>query len=165
MLNKEVTYKGFLKLMLVICCGFVFSCKDSNNDVKTSGEDSLSSMTKASEGNLLMADVDTASVAKNKLNWSGKYHGELYCSDCAGIQTDLMLHRDSSFELHMNFEGSKSDPVKLNGRLKWSAGNIIELGSGQTQLRFLVEKGKLVQLDNSGNKQGGSSGKYYLLKD
>lgn len=166
MFNKEVTYKGFLKLIVAICCGFVFSCKDASHNAKTSGEDSISSMTKASEGNLIMADVDTASVAKNKLNWSGKYRGELFCADCHGIQTELMLHRDSSFDLRMSYEGKNMEPVKLNGKLKWSAGNIIELSTGTEQLKFLVEKGQLVQLDASGNKAGGASaGKYMLLKD
>lgn len=166
MFNKDVTYTGFLKLMLLICCGFVFSCKESNNNVKASGEDSISSMTSASDGNLVMADVDTASVAKNKLNWSGKYRGELFCSDCHGIQTELMLHRDSSFELHMSYEGKNAEPLNVNGKLKWSAGNIIELSSAKTTLRFLVEKGKLIQIDASGNKEGGeSAGKYMLLKD
>lgn len=155
-----LTYNGFMKTILMVCCFFTFSCKNSGSTPNQVANKGLSKMNEAS-----IPNNDTLTIDTKATGWAGVYRGELPCADCAGIQTEIKLKRNGSFAAKMNYEGKDAGTFNEEGKIIWKAGDIIELNTGKGQThKYLVKKDQLVQLDLSGNRIKGKGADDYILQ-
>ena len=108
--------------------------------------------------------------SKTALDWAGIYRGILPCADCEGIQTEIRLKKDLTYDIALKYIG-KSDVVMRNsGSFKWDeSGNKITLVNINPQLepnQYFVGENNLTKTDMKGNRITGSlSDKYILSKD
>lgn len=112
--------------------------------------------------------VPDMSNAQNSLDWAGTYKGVLPCADCEGIETELMLHKDSTFMLRQTYLGKANAAVNnVDGNWIWIDGNTIELqGITNAPARYHVGENQLFQLDMEGKRiQGDLAEKYILAKE
>ena len=105
-------------------------------------------------------------TAANALDWAGTYKGILPCADCEGIETEIMLHKDSTYMLSAIYLGKKDKTThKQQGNWKWIDGSTIELdGIKSGPSKYFVAEGSLLQLDLQGQKIEGVLAEKYRLK-
>ena len=78
-------------LLFTLLLGFFISCQKQTTDSNIAAKDSI-------------AKVDSlnnvaAHNAKNSLDYIGTYKGILPCADCEGIETELELNSDKTYEI------------------------------------------------------------------
>lgn len=109
--------------------------------------------------------TDTGHTAGQSIDWTGTYAGKLPCADCQGIQTELKLTADKTYQLAQTYLGKSAKPVLHEGTFTWRNGtNIQLLENGQILQQFLVAEDKLYQLDEKGRIIKGKLAKQYILK-
>ncbi|MFN8245742.1 MAG: copper resistance protein NlpE [Ferruginibacter sp.] len=109
--------------------------------------------------------TDTGHTAGQSIDWTGTYAGKLPCADCQGIQTELKLTADKTYQLAQTYLGKSAKPVLHEGTFTWRNGtNIQLLENGQILQQFLVAVDKLYQLDEKGRIIKGKLAKQYILK-
>lgn len=129
-------------LVMVTC----FGCKPTSLNDKT--------------GETMNADN-----SRNSLDWAGVYRGVLPCADCSGIRTQIILNKDLTYEMALQYPGKESGVIKSNGTFQWnSAGHIITLTGSREPNQYLVGEGKLFKLDKNGNRIQGDLAEEYILK-
>jgi Uncharacterized lipoprotein NlpE involved in copper resistance len=95
--------------------------------------------------------------SRNSLDWAGVYRGTLPCADCSGIEVEIRLNEDLSYERVMSYLGKGDNRYPDNGRFEWDeTGSRIKLTSTSspdaTDNWFLVGENKLIALDIEGNR-------------
>lgn len=96
-------------------------------------------------------------------NFEGDYYGIMPCMECAGIRTTLVLNRDSTYMLNMDYTDKRSTGVSEKGKFSLS-NNIITISYTNGQKRyFLLDEGKVHSLDNNKNRVEGIHSGYYTL--
>ncbi|PKP06950.1 MAG: hypothetical protein CVU10_05165 [Bacteroidetes bacterium HGW-Bacteroidetes-5] len=96
-------------------------------------------------------------------DFDGDYYGILPSSAVAGIRTTLILRRDSTYTLNMDYTDNKSKGVSEKGRFTLSD-NIITISYNTGNKRyFLLEDGKVHSLDKNKNRVEGIYSVYYTL--
>ena len=111
--------------------------------------------------------VNPAHTSKNSLDWSGTYKGTVPCADCQGIEMDLDLNQDFTYELKTKYLGKGKDEwLKYKGNFMWDdGGSVITLqGLEAMPTQYKVEEGRLVQLDMQGGAVAGANADKYILK-
>ncbi len=111
--------------------------------------------------------VDNAHTAENSLDWNGTYKGVLPCADCEGIETELELNLDKTYELKEVYLG-KGDgkPFESKGKFTFNNTNtsIIELDQSGDGRKYFVAEGYLKALDLEGKEITGELADKYELK-
>jgi len=148
--------------------GFVVSmsaCNSADKKTDTAATDTIATMKMATDSNVITAAIDSSHTAKNSLNWQGTYKGVLPCAGCEGIETEIMLHADSSYMISTKYLGKKdSKPVNGEGKFIWIDGNNIQLqGIKDAPAKYFISEDKLTQLGMDGKKTEGSSASKYIL--
>lgn len=128
---------------------------------------SCSSHTKRRYEKQLKLEKAVADNSKNSLNWQGKYRGVLPCADCEGIQTEITLNKNGTYEIARMYEGKSTEVFLEKGSYRWfdngskitfySANNSTDYSS------YLVGENKLIKLDNSSNKIVSEYAEMYIL--
>ncbi len=96
-------------------------------------------------------------------DFEGDYYGIMPCVECAGIRTTLVLKRDSTYKLNMDYTDKKAMGVSEQGKFSLS-NNIITISYADGKKRyFLIEEGKVHSLDNNKNRVEGIYSVYYTL--
>ncbi len=97
-----------------------------------------------------------AHSSKNSLDWKGVYRGMMPCEDCEGIQTEIILSKNNTYEMAKRHEGKSTEISIEKGSFRWSAeGNKITFYSANNTTEYanyLVGENQLVKLDNNGDK-------------
>lgn len=107
----------------------------------------------------------TADNSRNSLDWQGVYRGVLPCADCSGIRTQIILNKDLTYEMALQYVGKESGVIKSNGMFQWNgAGGIITLTGSREPNQYLVGEGKLFKLDKDGKRIQGDLAEQYVLK-
>jgi uncharacterized lipoprotein NlpE involved in copper resistance len=106
--------------------------------------------------------------SRNSLDWAGVYKGTLPCADCEGIQEEIRLNEDLSYQLVMTYLGKGIDRYSDNGSFEWDeAGSRIKLTSatpsGDADRWFKVGENQLTSLDTKGNPIESSMEENYIL--
>ncbi len=94
--------------------------------------------------------ADNAHNSMNALDWNGRYSGKLACTDCPGIEVNLILNRDLTFEMSSIYLDKPEKVFHTNGTFTWSKkGDIIELSSANDKVgtRYKVIEGGLKAVD------------------
>jgi uncharacterized lipoprotein NlpE involved in copper resistance len=79
----------------------------------------------------------------NDLNWVGDYKGVLPCADCEGIETELELKANNTYELSEEYLGKQSNEFKAKGTFTFDAdqNNVITLDNqGQNRKFFIADQ-------------------------
>jgi heat shock protein HslJ/uncharacterized lipoprotein NlpE involved in copper resistance len=104
----------------------------------------------------------------NSSKYTGYYVGILPCADCEGIQTEIKLNNELSFELATRYLGKSNQVFRSSGTFKWNdSGNIITVTDDKEQPgqnQFLVEGNRLIKLDAGGNQIEGELSEMYILR-
>ncbi|QER39136.1 copper resistance protein NlpE [Acinetobacter suaedae] len=149
------------KSIIALSLASVFLVACSKND-NTKNEEQTP-VTAASEA----IAVDNAHTAENSLDWNGTYKGILPCADCEGIETELELNSDKTYELKETYLG-KGDgkPFESKGNFTFNSANtsIIELDQAGDGRKYFVAEGYLKALDIEGKEITGDLADKYELK-
>lgn len=114
--------------------------------------------------------ADAAHNSRNSLDWAGVYKGTLPCADCEGIQEEIRLNEDLTYEMVMTYLGKGDNRFSDNGRFEWDeAGSRIKLTSatpsGDADKWFKVGENQLITLDIEGNPiESSLPEEIYILK-
>lgn len=100
--------------------------------------------------------ADPAHNSRNSLDWAGVYKGTLPCADCEGIEVEIRLNDDLTYERVMTYQGKGDNRFSDNGRFEWDEnGGKIRLINSSTDSEenwFQVGENRLFVLDIEGNR-------------
>lgn len=109
-----------------------------------------------------------AHSSKNSVDWKGTYRGVLPCEDCEGIQIEIILSKNNTYEIAKRYEGRSSEVIVEKGLFRWSSdGNKITLYASNNTTAFahyLVQENQLLKLDNNAEKVQNEFAEMYVLK-
>lgn len=99
------------------------------------------------------------------LSWDATYKGILFCEDCDGIETTLILNRDLTYSLSKKYLGNEGLNNVITGKFKWNRyGNKIKLDDDKLKpMKFLVGEDSIFLLDENGNRITGENASLYIL--
>lgn len=104
-----------------------------------------------------------------EMKWVGTYRGTLPCANCEGMQTELTLNKNKTYDLIIRYLGKKDDAFVITDKFTISKeGNTITLGGLKEEAQpsqYLIGENSLTQLDMTGKKiEGALAEKYVLVK-
>ncbi|MGN5764957.1 copper resistance protein NlpE [Acinetobacter calcoaceticus] len=111
--------------------------------------------------------VDSAHTAENSLDWDGTYKGVLPCADCEGIETELELNQDKTYELKEKYLGKGDGKAfETKGSFAFDSKNtsVITLDKAGDGRKYFVAEGYLKALDTEGKEITGELASKYELK-
>jgi uncharacterized lipoprotein NlpE involved in copper resistance len=103
----------------------------------------------------------------NDLNWVGDYKGVLPCADCEGIETELELKADNTYELSEEYLGKQSNEFKAKGIFSFDAdqSNVITLDEQGQKRKFFIGDNFVELRDMQTGKALDTKLNYKLIKD
>ncbi len=148
---------GLASLLLIAC--------SQNNGSAPLKESELEQSTSTSEQSKSLPT--RMNSTETNLNWVGEYEGVFPCADCEGIQIELQLNADKTYELNQEYLGTKAkNEFEVKGSFSFDAQNpsIISLDDKAENRKFLVGENFLEARElESGNKID-SNLNYKLMK-
>ena len=119
------------------------------------------------EQNSSVQNHSTTATATDQLSWVGDYKGVLPCADCAGIETELELKADQSYELTEEYLGKQSGELKAKGHFSFDAEqkNLIRLDSQGQNRKFLLGEHFVELRDLQTGQAINSNLNYKLMKE
>lgn len=149
---KKIILSSFILVFLIVACNS--SKKTENQNSNTNAETSE-----------VIADSHNA---QNSLDYYGIYEGITPCADCEGIKVTVTLNKDTTFALQNVYlkGGEEILPTEFTGKFTWNDnGSIITLnGVKEAPSLFFVTEGKIIIVDEKGNKIDTELEEYYILK-
>ncbi|HSQ46276.1 MAG TPA: copper resistance protein NlpE N-terminal domain-containing protein [Lutibacter sp.] len=110
----------------------------------------------------------TPDNSRTSLDWKGVYRGVLPCADCEGIQTEIALNIDLTYQITSKYLGKNEEAFKEIGTFIWDdAGAKITLKNAEPNSatnQYLVGENMLFKLDADGNRIEGELKEKYQLK-
>ena len=151
-------------ISIILLC----SCQVKGNKENNISADSISAVKLPTDTNMITAAVDSSHTAQNSLDWKGTYKGILPCKDCAGIETEIILHNGNTYMVATKIMGhAKTKTLLQHGDFTWANGSVIELkGMSEGPVKYFVEEGRIILLNKAGKKmEGEKEGMYILTKN
>ena len=106
---------------------------------------------------------DPSHNARNVLDWVGAYRGVLPCADCEGIETVVVLAKDTAYSARSKYLGKGNKVFSEQGSFTWNeAGNIVTL-AGPEPARYFVGENRLTRLTLDGSRITGVLAENYVL--
>jgi len=104
--------------------------------------------------------------SRNSVSWGGIYTGVIPAASGPGIDAQISLYYDGSFELRYHYIGEEiASTVIRKGKFIWDeAGRIIDLGIEGFPSYYWVGSNQLTQLDMKGMPIIGDLADNYVLK-
>src|SRR5689334_14744175 len=107
--------------------------------------------------------------AQTSTDWVGTYRGVLPCASCEGIETELTLNKNKTYDLITRRKGKGDMGIKAQtGTVTWSkTGNTITLGGINKEVQpsqYVIAENSLTQLDLTGKPIEGELAEKYILK-
>ena len=148
--------KYFFGSLMLTALAFT-ACKDNSKSVE-----SLNDSMEVKKQN----QQATATVSTINATWPGTYSATLPCADCPGIDTELTLMADNTYQLKQVYQESSSAEIMNNGSFTWMPDSLgIELiGLKNMSNKFLMQDKQLLMLDMNGKAVEGEMSKLYILK-
>lgn len=118
-----------------------------------------------SNENTVKNSVENIENARNSLNINGVYKGVLPCADCDGIETEISLNPDESYEIKTRYLGNSDEIFEDFGSYEWMEdGDRIFLENIDSKIDYyLVTENKLTKLDENGGVIKSRNDKSYEL--
>ncbi|AXY57361.1 copper resistance protein NlpE [Acinetobacter chinensis] len=101
----------------------------------------VESSTPATENPASSSQLPVADSAETSLDWAGEYKGVFPCADCSGIETELELKSDKTYELTEEYQGKGTgNEFKVKGTFSFDQDNpsIITLDKAAENRKFFV---------------------------
>ena len=148
--------KNVILATFAVAALLITSCKSENEQVKNEVENKVDSAT----------EVKTA---EKSIKYEGSYKGILPCfeKDCKEVEMEIKLLPNSGYVYSTKRLGVDKEAMMTTGTFKFEAdGNTIVLPEiANVPNAFLVEEGKIVQLDKNKQKiESADSAKFVLTK-
>lgn len=143
---------------ILLAAAALMACGNNNNRRNTETTEATVTVERA---------VPENQNARNTINYTGTYKGTLPCADCEGIQTELTLNNDGTYQIQSEYKGrTDKTKVELKGNYTWQDnGNVIVLsGIMDGPSMYRVSENMLTQLDMSGNTITGANANAYILR-
>lgn len=105
--------------------------------------------------------------SQNSLDWAGSYKGIIPCADCPGIELEVELKSNNTYEIEQEYL-ERNTKIEDKGNFTWTQdGSTIHINSTKTEnYQFKVGENRLIMLDQEGNEiTGNLKDKYILTKD
>lgn len=153
-MRKEIT------LLVVLALAFA-SC----NTGKQSGN---SGNNNSDSGIVMSPEFIAEHSSRSAVDWAGVYKGMIPCADCEGIDVEIQLNEDNTYNVVMNYLGRGDSKFTDEGLFEWD-----ETGG---KIRFIVEdegvgnwyrvgESQLLMLDAEGNRiENNFPPKIYMLE-
>jgi uncharacterized lipoprotein NlpE involved in copper resistance len=107
--------------------------------------------------------VDSAHNSRNSVNWDGVYTGTIPAADAEGINVQITLNTDETYEIRYEYIG-KQNVFTDTGTFKWDEdGDTITLNTKDMPPYYKVGENTLIQLDMEGKPITGSLADLYVL--
>ena len=109
------------------------ACTKPNNDTHQTN--------KAPETTEIQPAMPMGDTAETSLDWAGEYTGIFPCADCEGIETELELKTDKTYELTEEYLGKgKGNEFKVKGTFSFDQDNpsVISLDKAGENRKFFV---------------------------
>ena len=148
--------KNVILAIFAVSALLITGCKSENEQVKNEVENKVDSAT----------EVKTA---EKSIKYEGSYKGILPCfeKDCKEVEMEIKLLPNSGYVYSTKRLGVDKEAMMTTGTFKFEAdGNTIVLPEiANVPNAFLVEEGKIVQLDKNKQKiESADSAKFVLTK-
>lgn len=151
--------KGILVTAILAMSILVVSCKDQKKE-----EVSSEPTTEVNASENTSFEGQDGHNAQNSLDWAGEYTGTIPCADCPGIDVTIALHEDGSFTKKNVYQEKSDATFEEKGTFTWDqSGSIVTLNSGDDSSLFQVQEGRLLMLDQEGQKITGDLANMYVL--
>lgn len=150
------------KYFLLLAIMFIIGCT-SNSPKKNEDKTAVVATVNVAADSSSAKDMHEA---KNALDWTGTYEGNLPCADCEGIQTEVQLNKDDTFIMTTGYEGKKKiEHTENKGSFIWVDGSTIKLeDASHKPVYYFVGENYLKQLDITGKEITGALAEKYILK-
>lgn len=104
-------------------------------------------------------------TSENSLTITGTYTGMLPCADCLGIETELKLNNDRTFELVTIYRAKDTTAYPIKGRFSFGPdGNTLICEAENFKQLYKIGENKLTHLDREGHVITGDLADMYVLK-
>jgi len=151
-----------LYFMLITGAICLVACNQFSKTAGTTKEDSLHESMDMPKDENILADGHNA---ENSLDYIGTYHGILPCASCEGIETEINLHRDSTYVIKTTYLGKEGQSFEEEGDFTISSGNILTLeGITDASNKYFIGENYLKHLDMQNNEITGPLADKYILK-
>jgi uncharacterized lipoprotein NlpE involved in copper resistance len=110
--------------------------------------------------------IDAAHNSRNSVNWDGTYTGTVPAADAEGINIQITLNTDETYEKKFEYTG-KSGVFTEKGTFTWDEGGgvvILDVDGRKEPPYYQVGEGILIQLDMQGNLITGDLADLYVLR-
>lgn len=106
-------------------------------------------------------------TSANDLNWVGDYKGVLPCADCEGIETELELKANNTYELSEEYRGKQNNEFKAKGSFTFDAdqSNVITLDEQGQKRKFFIGDNFVELRDMQTGKNLDTQLNYKLMKE
>jgi uncharacterized lipoprotein NlpE involved in copper resistance len=94
-------------------------------------------------------------VTENTLDWQGEYKGVFPCADCEGIEVELQLNSDKTYELSQEYLGKgNNNETEVKGTFVFDNAEptVIVLDKHAENRKFFVGENFVEALDTEGKK-------------
>lgn len=137
-------------ILIVVAMAVLTACNTGKRASTPSGE---------IEGTGITASPDVADPAhnsRNSVDWAGVYKGLIPCADCPGIEDEIRLNDDLTYERTMVYLERGDSRFSEEGRFEWDeTGGKVRLLADDTPGHegnwFRVGENRLIMLDIEGN--------------
>jgi hypothetical protein len=107
-------------------------------------------------------DIHTPEIS---MSWSGTYRGVTPAADCPGIDVQIVLNYDRTYNLWYRYIDRDNSSFYREGSFTWDkTGRIVILNIKDFPPYYQAAEGRLVQLDMKGKRITGALADNYILE-
>ncbi len=137
------------KLLFVLICLSIFSCKKENDKPQTDEE----------RYNIIVDQADKI----NSKSMSGSYSGTIPCADCEGIAVLMTLKDDNTYSIETMYLGKEKDKKENQKGTYKIKSNLLILDISDAPNQYRIGEDYLLQLDMEGKEITGETAEMYKL--
>ena len=146
------------------------ACSKPNTDTHETNQapENTAAQTQSMQPTNTQTTIPVGDTAETSLDWIGEYKGIFPCADCQGIETELELKADKTYELTQEYLGKgKNNESKVKGTFSFDPDHpsVIRLDKAGENLKFFVGENFVEARDINTGKAIDSKLNYKLLKD
>ena len=161
-MKKSILVLSLASLLLVACN------KVDNKKVEEQTPTTTTEAT-ATDAATTESTIDHAHTAENSLDWNGTYKGVLPCADCEGLETEIKLNLDKSYQLKETYLGKGNEKAFISkGTFHFDPNpnnsSVIQLDGRDDKRKYFVAEGYLKALDTEGHEITGELANQYELR-
>ena len=158
------------KIMLLVSFSILAltACSKPNTDTQKINQAPEQTATQVSENTTIHSQITpTGDQAEHSLDWAGEYKGVCPCADCEGIETELELKTDKTYELTEEYLGKGTgNEFKVKGTFSFDANHpsMISLDKAGENRKFFIGENFAEARDRDTGEASNSKLNYKLQK-